>query len=374
MCLMKVLHVNKLYYPHIGGIENAVRTLAIGLKDKVDVEVLVANKQLKTVVEIVDGVKVTRVASLGRLRSAPMASGFISQLKRAKSDIYHFHFPNPTGEISYLAARPDGKLIVTYHSDIVRQKTLLKLYRPFLEKFLDSADQIIAFSPNLIENSPFLQKVKGKCMVIPFGIQADWLALTPQVKQKADEIRQKHGQRIAFFLGRLIYYKGVDYLIRAMQDVDGKLIIAGEGDLEPELRKLAHDLKLDDRVEFVGTLSSKELAAYYHACDAFVLPSTESSEAYGIVQLEAHACGKPVISTNLPTGVPFVNKDGVSGLVVPPKVSQALSEAINRLFSDDGLRNKLGAQAKERFEKEFTSEIMVGRIVKLYQNVLESNN
>ena len=113
MCLMKVLHVNKLYYPHIGGIENAVRTLAIGLKDKVDIEVLVANKQLKTVVEIVDGVKVTRVASLGRLRSAPMASGFISQLKRAKSDIYHFHFPNPTGEISYLAARPDGKLIVT---------------------------------------------------------------------------------------------------------------------------------------------------------------------------------------------------------------------------------------------------------------------
>jgi rhamnosyl/mannosyltransferase len=367
---MKVLQVNKLYYPHIGGIENHVRILATGLKDKVDIEVLVANEAPKTVIEILDGIKVTRVASMGRFRSAPLAPGFIPQLKGSKSDIYHLHFPNPTGELSFLLANPTGKLVVTYHSDIIRQKTLLKFYKPFLEKFLQRADRIVVGSGSLIKSSPYLQKVAGKCEVIPFGISPDWSILTPEIEARSADIRQKYGPKIAFFLGRLIYYKGLDYLIKAMQEVDGKLVIAGEGELGPELKRLAEDLKVKDKVIFAGTLSDQELLALYHACDIFVLPSTESSEAYGLVQLEAHACGKPVISTNLPTGVPFANKDGVSGLVVPPKDSGALAKAINKLFSDDELRLRLGTQAKERFEKEFTSKIMVERVLKLYREVL----
>lgn len=367
---MKVLQVNKLYYPHIGGIENHVRILATGLRNKIDVEVLVANERFAKVAEVIDGVKVTRVASLGRLRSTPVAPQFITQLKKMKSDVYHLHFPNPTGELSFLAAKPDGKLVVTYHSDIIRQKNLLKLYRPFLEKFLDRADKIIAGSPNLIESSPFLQEVKDKCAVVPFGIPTGRLALTTAVEEKVVSIRKRLGSKIAFFLGRLIYYKGVEYLVEAMQDVEGKLIIAGDGDLKADLLELVKKLSIEDRVEFVGTLSDEEVAAYYHACDVFVLPSIESSEAYGLVQLEAHACGKPVISTNLPTGVPFVNKDGYSGIVVPPKDVQALSEAINKMFKDEELRKRLGAQAKQRFHKEFTSEIMVDRILKLYEEVL----
>ncbi|MBE0448490.1 MAG: glycosyltransferase [Actinobacteria bacterium] len=367
---MKVLQVNKLYYPHIGGVENHVRVLATGLKDKIDVEVLVANEQSKMVVEFIDGVRVTKVASIGRLRSAPIAPGFMAQLRKIKSDIYHFHFPNPTGETAFLLARPQGKLVVTYHSDIVRQKMLLKFYRPFLEKFLNRADRIIVSSPNLIESSPFLKKVRGKCRVIPFGISADWLMLTPEVEERVDEIRRTYGPKIAFFLGRLIYYKGIDYLIRAMQDVRGKLIIAGDGELGSELKRLASDLRVKDRVRFIGTLSDKELSSYYHACDIFVLPSVESSEAYGLVQLEAHACGKPVVSTNLPTGVPFVNRDGVSGLIVPTRDSKALSEAINELFDNDELRVRLGNQAKERFERGFTSEAMIERVLETYGEVL----
>ncbi|PIW22567.1 MAG: glycosyl transferase family 1, partial [Candidatus Aquicultor secundus] len=153
---MKVLQVNKLYYPHIGGVENHVRTLAAGLKDKVDIEVLVANEQLAAAVDFVDDIKVIRVASFGRLRSTPLAPGFIPALKKSKSDIYHLHFPNPTGETAFLIARPPGKLVVTYHSDIIRQKILLKVYKPFLEKFLDRADRIIVSSPNMITSSPFL--------------------------------------------------------------------------------------------------------------------------------------------------------------------------------------------------------------------------
>jgi len=167
---MKVLQVNKLYYPHIGGVENVVRMYAVGLRGSVDVEVLAANESPRTVVEEIDGIKVTKVASLGRLRSTPLAPGFVSRLKRTPSDIYHLHFPNPTGELAYLIARPRGKLVVTYHSDIIRQKVLLKAYRPFLEKFLDRADRIIASSPNLINSSPFLRRVKDKCTVIPFSV------------------------------------------------------------------------------------------------------------------------------------------------------------------------------------------------------------
>lgn len=367
---MKVLQVNKLYYPHIGGVENVVRMFVVGLKDKVDIEVLAANEAPRSVVEHTDGVKVTKVASLGRLRSTPMAPGFIPALKKSTSDICHLHFPNPTGELAYLIAKPKGKLVVSYHSDIIRQKTLLKFYRPFLERFLDRADRIIVSSPNLIASSPFLRRVRDKCTVIPFSVPTDWLALTPQIRARADELRAEHGPKMAFFLGRLIYYKGVDYLIKAFKEVDAKLVIAGDGELEPELKKLTEELGIAGKVEFVGPLSSAELAAYYHACDVFVLPSVESSEAYGLVQLEAHACGKPVISTNLPTGVPFVNKDGVSGLVVPPKDVAALADALSRLLGDDALRAKLGAQAKERFENEFAMDVMIERLLDVYKEVL----
>jgi rhamnosyl/mannosyltransferase len=366
---MKVLLVNKLYYPHIGGVENHVRILGNGLKEQADVEVLVANEQLKNSVEYIDGIKVVKVASFGRMRSAPLATGFASQIKKSKADVFHCHFPNPTGELGFLAAKPEGKLVVTYHSDIVRQKLLLKFYRPLLERFLDRADKVLVNSPNQIKGSVFLQRIKEKCVIVPFGLTNDWLKPTPQMMKQADLIREKYGPRIALFIGRLIYYKGVDYLIKAMQKVDGKAIVVGEGPLEAELRKLAKDCGVEDKIVFAGFAPQDELAAYYHACDVFVLPSIEPSEAYGAVQLEAHACGKPVICTDLPTGVPFVNQDGVTGLVVPVRDESALAGALTKLLDDDELRNKLGTQAKERFESDFTADAMVERILKVYRDV-----
>jgi glycosyltransferase involved in cell wall biosynthesis len=366
---MKVLLVNKLYYPHIGGVENHVRILANGLRAEVEVEVLAANEQLKTVTEFIDDIKVIKVASFGRLKSAPLAPGLATQLKRMPSDVYHYHFPNPTGELAYLMAQPKGKLVVTYHSDIVRQKTLLKFYKPFLELFLNRADRVLVNSPNQIEGSQYLQRIKDKCVIVPFGLNNDWLMPTKKIEEQAAIIRKKYGPKIALFIGRLIYYKGVDYLIKAMKHVEGKAIIVGEGPLENELKKLAEECGVTDKVDFVGFAKQDELAAYYHACDIFVLPSIEPSEAYGAVQLEAHACGKPVICTDLPTGVPFVNQDGYTGLVVPVRDEISLAEAIERLLSNDSLRVKLGAQAKERFEKEFTDKIMVERIKKVYKDV-----
>jgi rhamnosyl/mannosyltransferase len=195
--------------------------------------------------------------------------------------------------------------------------------------------------------------------------------LTPEVEAQAQEIKNRYGSRIVLFLGRLIYYKGVEYLVKAMQQVDGKAIIVGDGPLENDLKKLAHECGVEKKVIFAGRIPQEKLAAYYHACDVFVLPSIEPSEAYGLVQLEAHACGKPVVCTDLPTGVPFVNKDGVTGKVVPPRDEHALATALNDLLGDDQLRTKLGSQAKERFNNEFTADIMVERILNVYSDVLE---
>lgn len=366
---MKVLQVNKLYYPHIGGVENHVRDLAVGIKDWVDVRVLVANTSPIGRTETIDSVEVTKAASLGRFRSAPLVPTFGLWLKRLRSDIYHFHFPFPTGELAYLWARPPGKLVVTYHSDIIRQKLLLRAYTPYLRKFLASADRIIASSPNMIEHSPFLQNLKEKCTVIPFGIDLKKFELTPDIKEKINQLRMKYGPRMVFFLGRFIYYKGLEYLIVAMKEVDANLVIAGSGPLEQELKKMVAESGLKRKVNFVREPRDEDIAAYFHACDVFVLPSVERSEAFGIVQLEAQACRKPVVSTNLTTGVPFVNLDEETGLVVIPRSSTALADAINRLLEDDQLRMKLGAQAQARVEKEFTRELMAERVLKLYEEV-----
>jgi len=362
--------VNKLYYPVIGGVENHIRDLARELSSQIDVRVLVANTSFQTAEEKIDGIEVYKAANLGTFKSTPIAPTFPCWLKKLKSDIYHFHFPYPFGEFSYLLAKPSGKLVVTYHSDIVRQKFLRFLYKPFLRAFLKRADKIIVGSPNMIEHSPFLTEVKEKCEVVHYGIDVRRFELTEKVSKKAKETRNRYGDRIMLFVGRLIYYKGVEYLVRAMKDVDGRLLLVGEGPLKDDLKKLAVDLGIADRVHFIGKIVDDDLPAYYHACDVFTLPSIARSEAFGLVQLEAHTCGKPVVSTNLPTGVPYANLDGVTGIIVPPRSTEALSGAINKLLDDENLRNEYGANGKKRVSEEFTKELMAKRVLEIYEELM----
>jgi rhamnosyl/mannosyltransferase len=368
---LKVLLVNKLYYPHIGGVEHHVRDLARGLKSHVDVRVLAANTGPKTVIEKIDGVDVYKIFSLGRFRSAPLAPTFGKWLKRLKSDIYHFHFPNPTGELAYLLTRPPGKLIVTYHSDIIRQKILLQIYQSFLKRFLHLADKIVVQSPNLVDSSPYLGNHRNKIVIVPAGIETNNFRLTEDIRRKVESIKSIYSSPIIFFLGRLIYYKGLEYLITAMSNVKAKLLIAGEGPLREQLQRQAFQADIAKKIVFLGKLSEDEKIAFYHACDIFVLPSVETSEAYGLVQLEAHACGKPVVSTNLPTGVPYVNLDGITGIVVPPRDSKALSGALNRLLADSELRLRLGENARKRVEREFNFELMIKKTLSIYQEIAQ---
>jgi len=362
---MRVTMVNKYYPPHLGGIEYHMRDLATALvAGGEQVRAIVANGGRGDVSETVDGVEVTRLSRLFEYASTPVAPGMAGALRaeaaRAdRPDVMHLHFPYPWGEYSWLRARPGIPTVLTYHSDIVRQQSMLRLYRPMLERLLDRVDLIIASSPDMVEHSEFLRPRAGKCRVVPFGIDVDRFATTPAVTARADEIRSAHARPIVLFVGRLVYYKGAEVLVRAMADVDADLVMLGAGPLEARLVALAIELGISDHFTIVAPQPLDELVAYYHAADVFCLPSVARSEAFGLVQLEAHASGTPVVSTRLTTGVPFVNQDGVTGLTVPPGDVRALATALGTLVGDAGLRERLGHQALERARAQFT----IGRMV-----------
>jgi len=367
---MKVLQINKLYYPFTGGIEQVAYDISNELNDKVDMNVLVANDKFKQSSELINGTKVIRSASIGRYFSMPVAPKFPLELKKINADIFHYHLPFPLGVVSDLMVNPRGKKIITWHSDIIKQKNILKFYKPFLNKFLDKVDKIVTTSPNMIEKSSFLQEYRDKCTVIPLGINPQDFELNSYTKEKKEEIKEKYEKPIIFFVGRLVYYKGIEVLIRAMENIDAQLLIGGTGPLEDELKNLVKSLDLNDNIEFLGFVKDKDLAAYYHVSEFFVLPSVAPSEAFGIVQLEAQACGKPVISTNLPTGVPYANKDQETGIVVEPNSIEELHKVIKRLLNDDSLRGKLGENAKKRVNEKFTINKMGEAYFDLYNELL----
>lgn len=369
--------VNKYYHPHIGGIENHMRMLAGGLHDRgVDVRVLVANEGHEGRVDSVDGIAVTRLPRRFAYASTPVAplmQHSIASLASGDdaSDVVHLHAPYPWGEWSWLRARPDVPTVLSYHSDIVRQRFLGAAYRPVLERILDRVDLIVAGSPNMVEHSALLAPRADKCRVVTYGIDVDRFADRPAVLERADELRHVHKRPIVLFVGRLVYYKGADILVRAMESVDADLVVLGTGPLEARLRERAAAAGTIDRIAFLPPQDDDELAAWYHAADVFCLPSVERSEAFGLVQIEAHAAGTPVVSTDLPTGVPFANKDGVTGLTVPVGDVAALAEALSKLLGDDKLRARMSKQARKRARTEFAIPRMAAEMEAVYAEAIE---
>lgn len=371
---LKVLQVYKDYYPPvIGGVEGHINLLAGGLRDRgVKVEVLVSNTRPWLETEILDEIRITKVPQLGRLASAPLNITFHIWLKRLgrDADILHFHFPNPTGEISSLLARLNKKIVVTYHSDIIRQAKLAKLYSPFMRQFLGNSKTIIATSPNYVQSSAVLAQFRDKCKVIPFGIDLTRFEPRSEMVREVAAIRQTYGPAIILFIGRFRYYKGLYTLIEAMKKVRGKLILIGSGPMEEELKnQVADDNELKQKVFFLGELSDQEVVTHLQACEVFVLPSIVRSEAFGIVLLEAMACNKPLVSTELGTGTSFVNQHKKTGLVVPPNNDEALARAINYLLANPEIREKYGKAARQRVEKYFNKEKMVESVIRAYQEV-----
>jgi rhamnosyl/mannosyltransferase len=365
---MKVLQVGKFYPPYVGGMETVLKNLCEALKSKVDIEVLVANTFFKTLHEN-SSFPITRVASIGTFLSCSIAPSFLYWLRNLSGDILHIHIPNPLAELSYLFSRKKGRMVGHFHSDIVRQKSLLPIYGPFLRLFYERADRIIVPSPNHISVSSFLPRFRKKCRVIPYGISLGEFELNKSEMETVKKLMEKGCPKL-LFVGRLVYYKGLDVLIRAMREVKAKLWIIGTGPLEQNLRELIAKLGLVEKIEFLGSVDQRGLVCYYHACDIFVLPSVARSEMFGMVQLEAMACRKPVISTNLPTGVSWVNQHGITGLSLPLGDSSALAKAIQELIDNPHMCEQMGEAGRKRVEETFTIEKMAAAVFEVYREVL----
>lgn len=362
---LRILHVGKFYPPYPGGMESHLELLCQTTRAEVDVQVVVSDTGPRTVREVVDGIPVTRMGTRARMASTSFCPGMAAEIRRAGADVVHFHHPNPSAALSCLGARAGGRLVVTYHSDIVRQRVLGTLLAPLHRALLARADAIIATSPQYAASSPVLGAHAGRVRVIPFGIAA--AAMRPVDPAAVARVRAEHGPRIVLAVGRLVGYKGFDVLIRAMRDVDARLLVAGAGPLGDALASQALRDGVGERVRLLGTVP--DLRPLYHAADVFTLPSVARSEAFGIVQMEAMACGVPVVNTMLDSGVPFVSPHGVTGLTVPPGDPAALAAALNTLLNDPGLRHRMGEAGRHRVETELCARRMAADTVALYRQV-----
>ncbi len=404
----KVLQVNKFYYPVTGGVEKVVQQLAEGLKDKTDMKVLACQQSGKAKQENIHGVPVLKSGSFGVFFSMPVSLSFFRDFRKLSkdADLIHMHMPFPLGDLAYLLspASRKKKLILWWHSDIVKQKKFMLFYRPLLALFLKRADLIIAATEGHVRYSPYLRPHTDKCVIIPYGVNEFILErATKFVKEQMKapesislsklqskampipELKSVSAQEEPLkllFVGRLVYYKGCKILIeafaKAIQSSNDKaksckieLTIVGSGPLEDELRRLSESLKLSGKLHFARADSDEELCQFYAACDVFVLPSVAKSEAFGLVQIEAMSFGKPVINTALESGVPYVSLDGVTGLTVPPSDPEALAAAITWMQQHPKERKEMGINARKRVLENFQMSKTLDSVLSVYHRALK---
>jgi rhamnosyl/mannosyltransferase len=369
---MKVVHIFKdCYPPTTGGIEQHMSLLCRRLAETMDVTILAPSRSRRRVEESIARVQILRVPEFGRYASAPLCPTAPLELRRLHPDIVHLHFPNPMGDLTHLLGAASRPLVVTYHADIIKQKALLPLYRPILNLLFKKARRIIFSAAENIILSAVPPACRNKCTVIPFGVEPE--AFSPNGPENSDIESLREGCRdgvLVLFVGAARYYKGIEVLLRAMVHVKGRLALAGRDTQSDAIQSEARDLGIHDRTLFCGEVPESRLRVLLNAADIFVLPSIDRCETFGIGQLEAMACSKPVISTDLPTGVRSVNRHGVTGLVVSAGDPDALAGALNLLVSNPALRAEFGRNARKRVELEFCADRMVSKTSEVYRGVL----
>lgn len=368
---MKVLHFYKTYYPNTyGGVEQVIFQLAEGGRRMgLETEVLsLSNKASARGSQL--GQHVCHYSKQNfELASTGFSLSAIADFKELaqQADIVHYHFPWPFMDLVHFLASTGKPSLVSYHSDIVRQKALLRFYNPLMQRFLASVDRIVAASPNYVQSSPVLQKHLQKVKVIPYGLDQSTYA-TPSAAL-VDSWRSRVGERFFLFVGMLRYYKGLHVLLDAIANAPYTVVIAGSGPIESELYARASRLGLSN-LHLLGEINEDDKSALFELSLAMVFPSHLRSEAFGVSLLEGAMFGKPLISCEIGSGTSYINIHGETGLVIRPSDTLALRGAMDTLWGSAELCAQLGGNARKRFENIFTSKQMNKQYVKLYNEIL----
>ena len=284
-----------------------------------------------------------------------------------KVDVIHYHFPWPFMDVVHFATMVRKPTVVTYHSDIIRQKHLLKIYRPLMWKFLGDMNHIVATSPNYLATSDALAKYRHKASVIPIGL--DKATYPVPSSEKLAYWLQRFGRKFFLFVGVIRYYKGLHILIEAVKGTDYPVVIVGAGPIEEELKQKVAQLGLTN-IHFLGHLPDEDKVSLLTLCYGVLFPSHLRSEAFGVSLLEGAMYGKPMISSEIGTGTTFINIANETGLVVPPNDPAALRLAMQNLWEDPEQAAEMGRRAEERYWRHFTADQMVRSYVDLYRGML----
>lgn len=371
---LKILHIGKFYYPYRGGMESVVRDTCEGLVEKGhSVSVLCSNECFKNEDDVIKGVKIHRMALLGSLFSQCLNPSVVWKMRKMAQgfDLVHIHSPNPIVELLTLFLPKSVKVTVTYHADIVRQKFILPFYAPILKAFLNRVNSIHVATENHITYSPFLPPFKNKCHIVPFGIREDQFQFVANVRREVHRIRQQYSPYV-LFVGRLVSYKGIDVLLKAARQINKRVIIIGKGPLDNKIQEYIIDNHLQEKIFLLGRVDhSAKFQAFFFGCDAFILPSITPAENFGVVQIEAMACARPVIVSNLKSGVSSVGVDGKTGFFFEPGNEHELAQAINKLSDNPELIREMGQYSKEHFLKHYTLKSFIDGLENSYYKTLE---
>jgi len=359
---MKVLQVGK-FYPIFGGVEKVMWDLTKGLSSRgIDCDMLCACLKEywpeNGVIKFNEHGHVYCVKSYAKVAATMMAPAMITRLRRIckEYDIIHVHHPDPMACVALWLSGYKGKVVLHWHSDILKQKGLLKLYMPLQQWLIRRADRIVGTTPVYVQQSPFLRDVQEKCTYLPIGTEG--IELIPQ---------EKSDKHIIYSMGRLVEYKGYKYLVEAAKYLPDnyEVVIGGGGPLKDELQAEVVELGLQGKVTLLGRVPDEDVAKWYNKCDIFVLSSVMRTEAFGIVQIEAMSCGKPVIATKIPgSGTAWVNEDGVSGRNVEICDAKAIADAVLEIEND---YERYSAGARKRYEDVYTYDGMIDKCLSIYE-------
>ena len=375
---LKPLHIGKFFPPPYAGVEAHVDTLLSCLQPEVQSTLLAAESPAKASLSRCLPYRQLTAKSYGQFASATISPGVLRlaslEFASGRSNLLHIHAPNPWGDLAALVCDSDVPVVMSWHSDIVRQRRLMHVYRYIQRRVLKRADRIIVFTPKHYDSSEQLHQldVAAKVVYVPMGI--DFAGLDLSHADCAIGARLKawaKGRPLLLTVGRHVYYKGYGHLLAAMAQLKSEtvLVLIGAGILTPTLQRQARELGLEHRVLFLGEVAKGTLVAALHACDVFTLPSIAPSEAFGIASAEAMACGKPTIVCQLGNGVNYLNREGETSIVVPPSNASALADAIDTLALDAGVRHRMGGVANAWVRSEFGIDAMKQGTISVYRSV-----